>query len=802
MIIDRIKATLPLATLSAAIAMLTGAGAAHAAAPPIKEVLSSHFGAEVDTATKGNVCTVESKHACRPGTPSSIPGGFEGPEGVAVAPDGDIYVADRGNNRVQELTSSGAFVLMFGREVNETTGGNVCTEEEIENTGVKCKAGVEGSAAGAFASAQSVAVDQSTGNVYVQDLINWRVDEYTATGQFVLTFGKEVNETTKGNICTAASGNVCKAGVRETIGGGEHGAFNFAQGAGDLLAVSQEGLVYVGDEHRVQEFNAEGEYESEISLTSISSESGSKVVAIAGDKSGDLYLAYRVDFVADVVREFNAEGKEVKSFEVLPREAEGTVSIKGMALDPQGHLAVMEEEAGGGGLFGSLYSAGTGHLITEFTVPGGSEGIAFDGAGELFAVLPNSAEVIAYAPVLVAELLPSPATCTAGAEHETDATFDCSLNGTVNPEGVSETEALFEWGRTCALGALTAKQPVATGNAPVTVTGTITGLRPNEAFCYSLTGFDENVRSPERLTSEKESFTTPAVAPKIVGEPSVSFVSASSAVMFGELNPENAQTESFFEYGPGETLAKCPGVKEAACPGVASTATFESAVYHSAGETFEASGLQPDTTYHYRLAAENKGGKAPPAEGATTFTTAPAPTVQASTGSVSAVTPTSAVVSGAVSGDGQPATYTFELGVFEGAGTQYGIVFSGPVAAQSAPVEETLSLTGLLPGVSYAYRIVVQSGYGTAEGAPVTFTTAGLPAVLFAPAPLAQLAIPAIAFPTVAAATKTKAVAPKKAKKKSKKSKARKGKAHSSSKSNAGLHAVRRRGKGAHGDRR
>ena len=63
-----------------------------------------------------------------------------------------------------------------------------------------------------------------------------------------------------------------------------------------MLAVGgPEDLLYVGDEHRVQEFKASnGEYKSEIPLTSISAEPESKVVALAVDATGDVYLAYGV----------------------------------------------------------------------------------------------------------------------------------------------------------------------------------------------------------------------------------------------------------------------------------------------------------------------------------------------------------------------------------------------------------------------------------------------------------------------------------------------------------------------------
>ena len=108
------------------------------------------------------------------------------------------------------------------------------------------------------------------------------------------------------------------------------------------------------------------------------------------------------------------------------------------------------------------------------------------------------------------------------------------------------------------------------------------------------------------------------------------------------------------------------------------------------------------------------GGAATSTEG--TFTTGPAPVPRAATGVPSAVGTTSATISGTVDPDGQPATYSFELGVYNGASTQYGVVFSGPAGAEAVPVGESLAITGLQPGTTYAYRIEIASGYGTADG--------------------------------------------------------------------------------------
>ena len=819
---------LSITIITTLLLLAAGAGSAMALAP-VKLVLSSRLGREVNlTETNAkvgpeleDVCTTVSKDECQAGKESSITGAFAYPEGVAGAPNGDVYVMDQGNHRVQELTSTGVFVSMFGWEVNATedkTPGATQAEKNIctAMSGDTCKAGVRGSSAGQFSGLVSgMVVDPVGGGVYVAETIeatvSQRVQEFTAAGQFVLEIGREVNKTNKHNLCTQEeiekNGVTCGSPVPSELGSAEHGAFTFADYLVSLLAVGGPGeLLYVGDEHRVQEFKTDGEYAGEIPLATLDSEPGDRVQALALDQTtGDVYLHYQetetipsdkssgfevVERDQGLIRGFSSSGTEVNKFTVAPRASGASVHrLGGLAIDTAGYLAVTEIEELPGAqedqLVGSLYDAGTGHLITEFTLPkqvvpvGGSpvlsSAIAFNGNGELYVVNQVTQEVAAYVPVNVAELVTAPATCQPGAERESSVTFDCSLNGTVNPEGVAETGVLFEWGRSEAFGEKTAKQTVATGEAPVKVGAGIEGARPNETFYDRLVGNDHNAEPPELLTSEKASFTTPIVSPRVVGEPRVSFVSSSSAVMFGELNPENASTSYWFEY------AKACDAGEEACPeldtvpGVAKTQVLESSVYGKIGTTLEASGLQPATTYRYQLLASNEqtlagktvGGVATGSEGS--FTTAPAPVPVAQTGSVSGLGATSATISGSVNPDGQPAVYEFELGVYAGSQTQYGIAFSGPTGDSATPLEESLGLTGLQPGATYAYRIKVSSGYGAAYGEPVLFTTMGLPAVIVAPVPLPQLTVPDIAFPAEVKPVVVKKTTTKKAKKKKKK---------------------------------
>ena len=307
---------------------------------------------------------------------------------------------------------------------------------------------------------------------------------------------------------------------------------------------------------------------------------------------------------------------------------------------------------------------------------------------------------------------------------------------------------------------------------------TIEGLKPNgQEFCYRLAGYDQNVTAPEApLTSadpETISFTTPLVSARIVGPPSVSHIRDVAAVMSARFNPENATTEDYFEYSstPG-ALEACPrGLRQARresadCPDVAVTPAASSALYGETATSLEAGGLQPDTTYEYRLFAEDESDDR--SERLATvgaigmFTTAPGPTVKVATGTADEIGATSAVVSGKVDGGGQPAKYSFELGVYKGSQTRYATVVSGSTSGE-APESKSVALSGLQPATAYAFRISISSGYvhneqHTLYAAPATFVTQAVASSLAPPTVLPQLPVPPIQFPKAMETIKGKPV--------------------------------------------
>lgn len=136
-----------------------------------------------------------------PGEASGATGGlFNEAAGVAVNDStGAVYVVDRQNNRVQQFDASNDFVRAWGQDViidgapnANGTGFEVC-DVTAGNAAADCKAGIASVAiGGALNTPRGVAVNQATGHVYVTDGGFRRVQEFTATGQWVRAFGGDV----------------------------------------------------------------------------------------------------------------------------------------------------------------------------------------------------------------------------------------------------------------------------------------------------------------------------------------------------------------------------------------------------------------------------------------------------------------------------------------------------------------------------------------------------------------------------------------------------------------------------------
>jgi len=288
------------------------------------------------------------------------------------------------------------------------------------------------------------------------------------------------------------------------------------------------------------------------------------------------------------------------------------------------------------------------------------------------------------------------------------STTDATLQGQVNPNSQS-TDVTFEYGLTTDYGTtVSADQNPVSGSTLQNVNKPISGLINATIYHYRVvatnsagTAFGDDV-----VFFTTDSVTTP---PTVSTDPATAIL-VDGATLNGTVNANGSNSTIWFEYGLDTTYGRLAQ----STPNLA-TATTNTPI----SSTLE--GLSPNTTYHYRAAAQNANGTTYGAD--MTFTTGVhAPSV--TTGGVSLISSTSATVNGSVNAYNDSTTVTFEYGQT----TTYG----DNLAADQSPVNGmnfsavSVSLLGLTDNTLYHYRVVGVNSGGTTYGADQLFTTGDL----------------------------------------------------------------------------
>ena len=163
------------------------------------------------------------------------------------------------------------------------------------------------------------------------------------------------------------------------------------------------------------------------------------------------------------------------------------------------------------------------------------------------------------------------------------------LNGSVNPKG-AETKYYFEYGTTESYGSKTAEASAGSGFSNVEVSKEITGLLRNTTYDFRIVA--TNIDGTTDGANQK--FTT--LSSVITG--SATGITATEAVVHGTINPHGLATTDQFEYGLTTSYGTI-------VPVPAESAGSGTTVL---GKGYILTGLQPSTTYHFRLVGINSEG--------------------------------------------------------------------------------------------------------------------------------------------------------------------------------------------------
>jgi len=189
------------------------------------------------------------------GAEGSAEGPFQDPLGIGLGPEGEIVVADKGNNRLQVFDASGKFIRAIpvldgdapatpvdvavsadGKEYFVSTNGHRILV--VSSRGKALRAwGEKGEEDGQFNYPATITLD-AAGKVYVVDVINQRVQVFDAQGAHLQSIGalgvKPGDLFRPKGVAVDAAGNIyvgdSYTGVIQVFG--PDGAFRHALGEG------------------------------------------------------------------------------------------------------------------------------------------------------------------------------------------------------------------------------------------------------------------------------------------------------------------------------------------------------------------------------------------------------------------------------------------------------------------------------------------------------------------------------------------------------------------------------------------
>lgn len=190
-------------------------------------------------------------------------------------------------------------------------------------------------------------------------------------------------------------------------------------------------------------------------------------------------------------------------------------------------------------------------------------------------------------------------------------------------------------------------------------------------------------------------------------------VYTTAVALTGTVNPNGATTAYWYEYGITTGL----GTRSASQGAGSGFSTVSAPAFIT--------GLQPSTTYYYRLSAQNAHGTVSGTTYSFTTNTVPPPQGSAPTAQTNAATDiaqTTVKLHGQADPNGAETTTWFELGTT----TDLGFVTpTQSIGSGSNLVSVSVSIANLVPATTYYFRMNAQNAYGTVNGQVLSFTTTG-----------------------------------------------------------------------------
>jgi tripartite motif-containing protein 71 len=256
-------------------------------------------------------------------------GGFNAPTDVAVAPDGSIYVTDQRNWRIEKFAPNGTFQLAWGNRGGGPYGFNY---------------------------ARGLAVDPRNGDVLVADSDNAKLKRFTSSGTYMWTSGgsgSSIGRIKAYSLDVGPDGTIyfanhatppdivildANGGLIRRWGSGT-GRFLFPRG----IALDADGTLWISDSQRstnvIQHFSATGTFLGGFGTRGTAADQ----INQAGDVVVDANYIYVADTNANRVKIFTKSGTFVGATlggGTAPGRMLGPI---GMDMTANGHIYVTEQ---------------------------------------------------------------------------------------------------------------------------------------------------------------------------------------------------------------------------------------------------------------------------------------------------------------------------------------------------------------------------------------------------------------------------------------------------------------------------
>ena len=521
-----------------------------------------------------------------------------GVDNSSTASAGSVYVGDLLSARVEKFDSSGNFQLMFGKGVNETSGGDVCPRPAFPAD--VCQAGTEGSGPAQFSYPKYIVVDStggaSAGDVYVLDPISQIVQKFNPAGELITSWGGPPNGP--------AGGQLTGEGVPVL------GKWTDAQG----IAIDSGGNLNVMNRtsspggQRIYVFSQSGTFTRTVLTSQRPNTSGLGVDSFgnfldgAASGQGGEYK-YRGTDGGTIAGDFNNGGGIVggtvagRAVDVSPdpRRTDDYYMVTSGTVN-QYHWLQPNKWLQADGTYCFAGNGGC-HPTSTFGPPnlGFATGVAVANSGYVYVSDAAFEGVVVFEPKITPDLTNLHATnvdVNVGTKEGS-----ATLNGNVGlAGGPNVTECMFEYGRSASsyeeppVPCVPAASPGTPYTTETAVHADLTGLLPNTTYHYRISAANANGVQK----SEAAAFTTPG--PPGIESFVVSNLTSSSADFKAKINPHGDETTYVFHYGPNQLYGT-----NAPVPAGTLAAGFESQ------EVTTHVNLE-DTSYHFQVEAVNKYG--------------------------------------------------------------------------------------------------------------------------------------------------------------------------------------------------